>query len=319
MPLSPRLTPALLCALLFCTASHAADLQYYPLAKGAAPQAVVPADDGKVWFSATGNGSAGRLDPQSGEAEQINLGKGSVPHGLVIGAEGNVWVADSGLNALVRIDGERLGTENFPLPAEAANAGLDALVQDDDGVLWFTGENGFYGRFDPASHAYKVWPAPDGKGPHGLAVTPDGSLWYAASESNRIVQIDSLSGATTSYDTPGANGKPLQLGADSVGRLWISQPGNGQLSRFDPSDRTWKSWPLPGDQPQPQALYVDRMDRVWLSDAAGNLILRFDAQTERFHAYPSDQPAAQVRQINGRPGETWAAESGNDRLAVIRE
>jgi virginiamycin B lyase len=80
MPLSPRLTPALLCALLFCTASHAADLQYYPLAKGAAPQAVVPADDGKVWLSATGtappDGSTCRAAKPSRSTWQ-----GSVPHG----------------------------------------------------------------------------------------------------------------------------------------------------------------------------------------------------------------------------------------------
>jgi streptogramin lyase len=26
-----------------------------------------------------------------------------------------------------------------------------------------------------------------------------------------------------------------------------------------------------------------------------------------------------VREIQGRPGETWGGESGNDRLAVVRD
>jgi virginiamycin B lyase len=34
--------------------------------------------------------------------------------------------------------------------------------------------------------------------------------------------------------------------------------------------------------------------------------------------FPSDKPDAAVRQLNGRAGEVWGAESGTDRLVVIR-
>jgi virginiamycin B lyase len=48
-----------------------------------------------------------------------------------------------------------------------------------------------------------------------------------------------------------------------------------------------------------------------------NAILRFDPVTETFERFPSDRDSARVRQMLGRPGEVWGAESANDRLVVI--
>jgi virginiamycin B lyase len=46
--------------------------------------------------------------------------------------------------------------------------------------------------------------------------------------------------------------------------------------------------------------------------------VRFDPATETFKSFPSDRDDANVRQLLGRPGEVWGAESGTDRLVVIR-
>ena len=40
--------------------------------------------------------------------------------------------------------------------------------------------------------------------------------------------------------------------------------------------------------------------------------------TEKFESFPSSQRGAQVRQMLSRPGEAWGAESGNDRLVLIK-
>jgi virginiamycin B lyase len=39
---------------------------------------------------------------------------------------------------------------------------------------------------------------------------------------------------------------------------------------------------------------------------------------EKFETFPSSKRGAQVRQMLGRPGEAWGAESGNDRLVQIK-
>ena len=43
-----------------------------------------------------------------------------------------------------------------------------------------------------------------------------------------------------------------------------------------------------------------------------------EAYNEKFESFPSDKRGAQVRQMLGRPGEAWGAESGNSRLVLIR-
>jgi len=63
---------------------------------------------------------------------------------------------------------------------------------------------------------------------------------------------------------------------------------------------------------------VDAQDQVWLSDVNANALLRIDPTIERFESFPLPSSNAQVRQLLGRPGEVWGAESGTDKLAVIR-
>jgi virginiamycin B lyase len=57
---------------------------------------------------------------------------------------------------------------------------------------------------------------------------------------------------------------------------------------------------------------------VWVSEWEANAVVRFDPVTETFDSFPSDRPKANVRQMLGRMGEVWIAESGRERLRVIR-
>ena len=66
------------------------------------------------------------------------------------------------------------------------------------------------------------------------------------------------------------------------------------------------------------AVFVDDQDIVWLTDFGANAIVRFDPRTEKFTSYPHAQSNAAVRQLLGRPGEVWAAMSGQDKLLLIR-
>ena len=84
-----------------------------------------------------------------------------------------------------------------------------------------------------------------------------------------------------------------------------------------PAPPNWTA-PPPGDGPQPSAVYVDETDAVWVSDWGANAILRFDPRTEKFESFPLPDRYASVRQLAGRKGEVWGAESGADKLFVIK-
>ncbi|HEY4038923.1 MAG TPA: lyase, partial [Burkholderiaceae bacterium] len=77
----------------------------------------------------------------------------------------------------------------------------------------------------------------------------------------------------------------------------------------------WREWALPGTA-RTYAVWVDAGDRVWLSDWSTNSLVRFDPASERFES-PAAGATAGVREIMGRAGEVWAAESGSDRLVQL--
>jgi virginiamycin B lyase len=296
----------------------AEEVRWFAVPQGAGPHDVAPAPDGTVWYTAQRQGALGRLDPATGRVEQIPLGRGSAPHGVIVGPDGAAWVTDSGLNAIVRVDPATKAVRAFALPERRGGANLNTAAFDRRGQLWFTGQGGIYGRLDPRTGAMQVWDAPGGSGPYGIAATPDGAVYYASLAGNHVARLDPETGAAKKIDPPTPDQGARRVWSDSKGRVWVSEWRSGQVSVHEPATGRWRSWKLPGDEPQAYAVYVDERDQVWLSDFGANAIVRFDPSTERFTTFPSDRPRANVRQLLGRKGEVWGAESGTDRLVVIR-
>src|SRR5262245_19841479 len=127
-------------------AASAAPLPFYPPPPGSYPHDVAPGPDGKVWFSGQQQGFAGRFDPRTGQLEKIPLGSGAAPHGVIVGPDGNAWLTEGGQNAIARVDAKTKQVKLFPLPREFARANLNTLAFDGNGIVWFTGQNGVYGR-----------------------------------------------------------------------------------------------------------------------------------------------------------------------------
>lgn len=291
----------------------------YAVPDGAHPHDVAPDPaGGAVWYTAQWQGALGRLDPATGAVEQIPLGNGSRPHGVVVGPRGLAWVTDGGLNAIVSVDPETLEVTRYPLPSDRGRANLNTAAFDGDGVLWFTGQAGIYGRLDPATGEMAVFDAPRGYGPYGIDATPAGEVWYASLAGSYIGRIDRATGAVEIVDPPTPDAGTRRVWSDSDGVLWVSEWNAGQLARYDPATGDWSEWTLPGRRPAAYAVYVDERDQVWVSDFGANAVLRFDPATETFESFPSNRPDADVRQMLGRRGEVWAAESGTDRLTVYR-
>src|SRR5882672_6865778 len=131
---------------LAISAASAAQMTFYQLPSGSYPHDVAPAPDGAVWISGQQQGFAGRFDPETGVLQKIPLGRGAAPHGVIVGPDGNAWLTEGGQNAIARVDAKTKAVTLFPLPNEFPNANLNTLVFDKAGTLWYTGQNGVYGR-----------------------------------------------------------------------------------------------------------------------------------------------------------------------------
>ena len=315
-----RLATMLAVAIL-AASGHAAGktvLQTFPVPSGSGAHDVYPAPDGTVWFTAQSAGKLGRLDPKTGKVDMIALGPDAAPHGVIVGPDGAAWVTEGGQNAIARVDPATRAVKLFPLPKERRNANLNTASFDRRGILWFTGQNGVYGRLDPKSGEMAVFDAPRGVGPYGIATTPDGQVFYASLAGSYLGQIDLETGSAAVLEPPVARQGARRVWSDSQGALWITGWESGDLIRYDTKAKTWKTWHLPGSGPQPYAVYADQGDAVWVSDWGANAILRFDPKTEKFEPFPLADRYASVRQLAGRKGEVWGAESGAEKLFVLR-
>ena len=293
-------------------------LQEFSVPSGSRPHDVAPASNVTVWYTAQGSGELGRLNPSTNETHHIPLGQGSAPHGVIVGPDGAPWITDGGLNAIVRVDPETEKIKVFPLPEDTGYANLNTATFDHNGTLWFTGQSGIYGRLDPTVGQVQVFDAPGERGPYGISTAPDGSVYYASLAGSYIARIDLETGAASVFEPPTLDQGARRVWPDSQGRIWVSEWNAGQVAVYDPDTQVWKEWRLPGENPMAYAVYVDENDIVWLSDFGANALVRFDPVQETFETFSLSSPQANVRQILGLPGEVWGAESGSDKLVVIR-
>ncbi len=301
------------------TAAAAPVSSEFPVPTGSGPHDVAPSPGGIVWFTAQARGALGRLDVQSGHVDEFPLGQGAAPHGVIIGPDGAPWVTDGGQNAILRFDPETHAVRRFPLPAGRSGANLNTATFDASGTLWFTGQNGIYGSVDPRSAVVRVWDAPRGPGPYGITTTRAGAIYFASLAGSYIARIDPKSGAAIVITPPTPGQGARRLWSDSHGALWISEFNAGQIARFDPDSNAWRSWKLPGAEPRPYAIFVDARDVVWVSDFGDGTLLRFDPSSGRFDRVAAQAGDVWIRQLLGRAGEVWGADSAHDRLIRVVE
>jgi virginiamycin B lyase len=292
-------------------------IREYPLPKGSCPHDVAPGPDGSVWYTAQCIGELGRLDPRTGEIKHIKLGEKSAPHGVIIGPDGAPWITDGGLNSIVRVDPVTEKVREFPLPSRANHTNLNTATFDHKGVLWFTGQSGIYGRLIPSKDQIEVFDAPGGPGPYGITTAPDGTVYYASLAGSYIARINQDTGKAEVIKPPTQHQGARRVWADSKGMIWVSEWNSGQLGMYDPSKNKWREWRLPGKDPHSYAVYVDDHDMIWLSDFGANALVRFDPQKEAFETFPLPSSPANVRQLLGRRGEVWGAESGVNKLVSV--
>lgn len=278
---------------------------------------VFPGANGLVYFTAQRDGKLGVLDSKTGQVRFVPLGPDSAPHGVIVVKDGTAWITDGGQNAIVHYDPKGDALKVYPLPQDTGYTNLNTCTVDGDGNVWFTGQNGIYGKVDVKTSKVTVWKAPKGRGPYGITTTPDGNVWYVSLAGSFLGQLDRKTGATKIVEPVNKGSGTRRVWSDSKGDLWISEWNGGNLSRYSPKTGEWKSWRVPGANPQVYAVYVDDKDMVWVSQWGANAVYSFDPKTEKFTEVPGSKPRSEVRQISGQPGVIWLPESGAARIMRI--
>jgi virginiamycin B lyase len=121
-----------------------------------------------------------------------------------------------------------------------------------DGALWYTAQRanklgrldpatgdtdyarGYLGRLDPKTGKVEEWPSPGGprSRPYGIAVAPDGVVWYSESgvEPNTIVRFDPKTRDFAREDIPSGGGIVRNLVATPDFKLYLACSGVNKVA-----------------------------------------------------------------------------------------
>ena len=164
--------------------------------------------DGKVWVKNSDRSQIMRLDPETGQWE--NLGSFSDPsngkrlgvYGIRVDSENNLYLLDFQSSNIGRIDAK---TGKFTVyRGQIANSRPRRGAVDDQNRLWFAEYAGnAVGMFDPKTEQIKEWvlPTPWAQ-PYDVVRDKNGEAWTGSMMSDRVSRLDPKTGQFVEYQLP---------------------------------------------------------------------------------------------------------------------
>ena len=127
------------------------------------------------------------------------------------------------------------------------------------------------------------WPVPTPKFARDPAIGPDGNIYIAVMQGNRIARFDTKTQTFTEWELP-PNAKPHGLLVDSKNIVWYTGNGNGTIGALDPkSGRVLEhKAPSGGD---PHTLVITDDGIIWFTVQGGGRIGRLDPRSSRITEY----------------------------------
>lgn len=181
-----------------------------------------------LWFTAQGGNAVGRLDPRTGKIELKKVQtEDALPYGIQINSKGVPFFCELGTNKMGKINPVTMELTEYKLPEGVRPRRL--MIAADDTVYFTDFKDGHLGRLDPSNGAVKMWASPGGKdsGPYGIAITPDGMVWYSESgvTPNTIIQFNPRTEKFARAVIPSGGGVVRNMTATSDGRIYLACSG----------------------------------------------------------------------------------------------
>jgi virginiamycin B lyase len=208
-----------------------------PTEKADDPHTAVFDANAILWFTVQGGNMVGRLDPQTGKIELKEVPTASaLPYGIQINSKGIPVFCELGTNKMASINPQTMTITEYSLP-EGVRPRRLAIAADD--TVYFTDyKSGHLGTLHTATGTVKLYPSPGGaeSNPYGIAITPDGMVWYSESgvQPNTIVQFNPKSQKFARAYIPSGGGVVRNMAATPDGRIYIACSGVDKVGVVTP-------------------------------------------------------------------------------------
>lgn len=227
---------------------------------------------------------------------------------------------------IYRLDPRSGRVTTVPIPIR--NAQPRAVEIDSAGTWWvLLGAPQQLARYEPRIAQWQMYHLR--MYPHGLAIGPDGKVWFDGHFTRDPELIGSVSYATAEVQTvpvpphpvlasvPGGP-IPYELRVGPDGRVWMSELAGNRIVGYTPATGRFETYDLPTPVSGPRRFDVDRAGVLWIPAYAANLLVRFDPATRRFEEVPLPVPDAlpYVARVDPGTGHVWIGTGAAD--AVLR-
>jgi virginiamycin B lyase len=193
--------------------------------------------NGILWFTVQGGNMVGRLDPKTGKIDLQEVPtESALPYGIQINSNGIPVFCELGTNKMASINPQTMSISEYSLP-EAVRPRRLAIAADD--TVYFTDfKSGHLGTLNTTTRTVKLFPSPGGNesNPYGIAITPDGMVWYSESgvQPNTIVRFDPTSQKFARANIPSGGGVVRNMVATPDGRIYIACSGVDKVGVVSP-------------------------------------------------------------------------------------
>lgn len=188
--------------------------------------------NGILWFTVENSNFVGRLDPRTGDIKLKEVPTPhAVPYGIVVNSKGVPYFCEFGSNKLASIDPGTMQITEHSLP-EGARPRRLALAADDT-IYYSDYARGYLGHFDPATGKVEEWRSPGGADshPYGIAITPDGKVWYSESgvKPNTLIVFDPKTKSFAKTPVPSGGGVIRNMAVGPGGKIYLACSGVNKI------------------------------------------------------------------------------------------
>jgi streptogramin lyase len=276
-----------------------------------------PETEELIWYVMPGYATVDQSKPRS------------AIHSIEAGPKGNMWLTLAGSGEMGVFD---ITTKEFvtmsgaPAPAPRGGYPHTLRVDQNTGLIWYTDAAREVCSMNPNPPyevtEYKTLSADQavgggrgeasGRTPYGLDIAPDGMIWYAKLNGNRIGRINPNveGGDIKEWNPPFIGPRRLQL--DQHGIVWVPGWGSGVIGRFDPKTEEWKVYEMPNAINRlPYALNINRKNGdIWITGTGSDTLIKLDPETGHFTDYRLPSRVTFMREIEiDDDGNIWTTNS----------
>lgn len=159
------------------------------------------------------------------------------------------------------------------------------------------------------------WPVPTPRFARDPAPGPDGNIYVAVMNGNRIARFDTRLQQFREWDLP-SGARPHGLLVDKQGIVWYTGNGNGTIGRLDPGSGKVTEYQTPSKGGGPHTLILTDDGVIWFTLQSGNKIGRLDTKGNgQITEYPTS--GGPYGLTLDKAGNVWFCRMGSDKLGKL--